>query len=294
MRYAVADTGSNTIRLAVYDYQDGTLTQLCNEAVFANLAGHIEHNRLTETGIAVAAEAILAHKKKAAEFGASLHVFATAAIRNAENASEICTELKKRTDIPVDIISGEDEALLSFCGACADFPVEHGVMADVGGGSSEVILFQNNNAIACHSVPWGGLKAFKDFVGEGLPTAEQVNTIQAAITDMLKSKPEFLGKRTDTLCIVGGSVRAAQTLSNALLGEETLSLSAIDRMLNIMTEHADFAWEKIQRLTPKRALTIAPALAIYSAIGHFFGAENMLLSDMGIKEGYVLLRLIKE
>ena len=138
MTYAVVDTGSNTIRLAVYDDQDGKLTQLYNEAIFANLAGYIENNRLTKTGIAVAADAILAHKKKAAEFGAQLHVFATAAIRNAENTEEICSFLQQQTGIPIDVISGEDEALLSFYGACADFPVEHGVMADVGGGSSEV------------------------------------------------------------------------------------------------------------------------------------------------------------
>ena len=294
MRYAVADTGSNTIRLAVYDYQNGNLTQLYNEAIFANLAGHIENNRLTKTGIAVATDAILAHKEKAAEFGANLHVFATAAIRNAENTEEICSLLKQQTGISVDLISGEDEALLSFCGARSDFPVEQGVMADVGGGSSEVILFEQNSPVAFHSVPWGGLKAFKDFIREGLPSSEQVKTIRSAITDTLKTQPKFLDKRTETLCIVGGSVRAAQTLSNAFLGEELRTLSAIDRMLDSMLKNPSSAWEEVQRLTPKRAVTIAPALAIYSAIGHFFGAEKILFSDMGIKEGYVLSRLIQK
>ena len=292
MRYAVADTGSNTIRLAVYDYENGVLHPLYNEAIFANLAGHIQHNRLTEEGISVAADAILTHKAKAEEFGCPLHVFATAAIRNAENCTDILRVLKARTGIDVDLISGTDEALLSFRGACPDFPVEKGVMTDVGGGSSEVILFENDTPKAFHSVPWGGLKAFCDFVGEGLPDKEQVEDIRCAITRVLEQQSEFSAQTAETLCIVGGSVRAATTLAKAFFGKDTLTLSLVDRMLDAITEDPAVSWALIQMHAPKRATTIAPALAIYSAVGHFFGAEHMLLSDNGIKEGYVLDRLL--
>lgn len=292
MKYAVVDTGSNTIRLAVYDYENGTLTQLYNEAIFANLAGYIENNHLSEAGICAAAEAILTHKDKAAEFGCQLHVFATAAIRNAENCNEICASLFHRTSIPVDLISGDDEARLSFYGACTDFPVAKGVMADVGGGSSEVILFENKNAVSFHSVPWGGLKAFKDFVGNGLPNMEQIEAIRSAITDVLKKQPAFEGQCADTLCVVGGSVRAALTLASVFTGADALSLTVIDNMLTHITKKPDAALESIRMHAPKRATTIAPALAIYSAIGHFFGADKILLSDKGIKEGYVLKKLL--
>lgn len=292
MRYAVADTGSNTIRLAVYDYENGTLNQLYNEAIFANLASHIQNNRLTESGIQAATDAILTHKAKAAEYDCELHVFATAAIRNAENCTEICEELKKRTGIAVDLISGDDEALLSFCGASLDFPVENGVMADVGGGSSEVILFHGDAPEAFYSVPWGGLKAFCDFVGEGLPDQSEVDTIKEAITKVLKEQPLFAGKQADTLCIVGGSVRAATKLAKAFFGKETLNLTLVDKLLQAIVDDPAVSWALINMHAPKRATTIAPALAIYSAVGHYFGAEHMLLSDNGIKEGYVIKRLI--
>lgn len=292
MRYAVADTGSNTIRLAVYDYENGTLHQLYNEAIFANLAGHIQENRLTENGIIAATEAILTHKNKAAEYGCDLHVFATAAIRNAENCEEICDELKKRTGIDVDLISGDDEALLSFCGASPDFPVESGVMADVGGGSSEVIFFRGDTPEVFHSVPWGGLKAFCDFVEEGLPTQSEVDAIKEAITNVLKQQASFSGLHANNLCIVGGSVRAATALAKAFFGAETLSLSLVDKLLQAMVDDPAVSWALIQMHAPKRATTIAPALAIYSAVGHYFGAEQILLSDNGIKEGYVLKRLL--
>ena len=292
MRYAVADTGSNTIRLAVYDYENHTLKQLYNEAIFANLAGHILNNRLSQSGILAAENAIMTHKAKAAEWGCPLHVFATAAIRNSENCEEICAELEKKTGIAVDLISGEEEALMSFCGAKCDFPVEEGVMVDVGGGSSEVVLFRGETPVAFDSVPWGGLKAFCDFVSQELPSREEIKTIQHAVTNILRSQPAFSGQHADTLCIVGGSIRAATSLANAFFGEESLSLSLVDKLLDVIGSNPDLCRTRIRALAPKRATTIAPALAIYSAVGHYFGAENILFSQNGIKEGYVIKRLI--
>ena len=68
MNYAVVDTGSNTIRMSIYKYESNCLCELFTEAVFANLAGHIKDNVLTDEGIDVCSEAIIYHKKKAEEF----------------------------------------------------------------------------------------------------------------------------------------------------------------------------------------------------------------------------------
>ncbi len=292
MKYAVADTGSNTIRLAIYTYENGKLTQIYNEAVFANLAGYITDNTLTAEGIDRAVDAILTHKNTAEQYGCSLHVFATAAIRNAKNAEEICNEIRERTGITVDLVSGEEEALLSFHGARSDFPVEQGVMTDVGGGSSEVIWFSGFDAKAFHSVPWGGLKAFKDFVGEGLPDKAQMQAIIRSITEVLEQEKAFDSVKTENLCVVGGSVRAAKKLAEAMLGEREITLSVVDRLLTYIQNDPVVSRAMICKTAPKRADTIAPALCIYAAIGHYFGAEKVYFSDNGIKEGYVLQKLI--
>lgn len=292
MRYAVADTGSNTIRLAIYDYENGKLTQLYNEAIFANLAGYIADNMLTAEGIDRAADAILTHKKVAEQYGCTLHVFATAAIRNAGNTEEICDAIRQKTGCEVDLVSGEDEALLSFRGARCDFPVEQGVMTDVGGGSSEVIWFVGNDAKAFHSVPWGGLKAFKDFVGEGLPDEAKMQTIIHNITEALEAEKAFENVKTESLCVVGGSVRAAKKLAEALLGETEITLSVVDALLDCIKSDPVVSRAVICKIAPKRADTITPALCIYAAIGHYFGAEKVYFSDNGIKEGYVLQNLI--
>ena len=87
-------------------------------------------------------------------------------------------------------------------------------------------------------------------------------------------------------------MRASKKLAAALLGEHELTVAAIHRMLEQIINNPEDAQTVIHKTIPKRAQTIAPALAIYSAVGSYFGAENIFVSDKGIKEGYILSRLI--
>ena len=290
MNYAVVDTGSNTIRMSVYD---DNLTELYTEAIFANLAGHIEDNCLTDEGIDVCCEALVYHRKKATEFDAEFHVFATAAIRNAKNCDIIVKKIKEKTDIDMEILSGSDEGELSFVGAYEDFGVKCGVMADVGGGSSEVIVFDDGKIISVQSVPIGSLKAYKNFVKGEIPTKVEAENIKEEIIKYLDQNPDFKNVSTDCLCLVGGGVRAANKLSKAVLNSENLSVKGVDIMLDSFCgdESSLFIFEK---LVPKRKLTITPGLAIYSAIGNYFGADKIHISDKGIKEGYVKKYLLHQ
>lgn len=291
MNYAVVDTGSNTIRMSIYKYESGCLGELFTEAVFANLAAHIEDNCLTEEGIDICCEAILYHKKKADEFEADFHVFATAAIRNAVNCHYIVESVKAKTGIELEILSGNDEGELSFLGAVSDFPVKSGVMADVGGGSSEVILFKEGEIIAVQSIPIGSLKAYKTFVSGEMPTKEEAKLIKEEITKYLDKNAAFSNAKEESLCLVGGGVRAANKLCKLILNSKQLSVDGVNTMLEAFCDDEKYL-DVFEKIIPKRKLTITPGLCIYSAIGEYFGADRIYISDKGIKEGYTLKYLI--
>ncbi len=294
MRYAVIDTGSNTIRMGIYEEENGILKQIYNHAFFANLAGHMEHGALSQAGIRVAEDAILSHIEKAATYGCTPRVFATAAIRNAENTEEICQKINSACHTTVDVLTGEEEALFSFYGAASDFPCQDGIMADVGGGSSEIISFSQKTPTAALSIPWGSLKIYNAFVGGALPTQEEIHSIQTTITDALKQNEAMHNKASKNLCIVGGGVRASLKLCKEFLGQSTLTTKALNEMLSIIVNSPDSASKTIQNLVPDRAKTIAPAIAIYAAIGDFVGASEIFVSDQGIKEGYILKKMMPQ
>lgn len=291
MRYAVVDTGSNTIRMSVYEYSYGRSSEIFTEAIFANLAGHIVDNCLTDEGIDVCCDALVKHQNTAKSYDADFYAFATAAIRNANNAKEIVKNVKGKTDIDLEILSGEDEGELSFLGAYEDFPVTSGIMADVGGGSSEVIAFDDGKILAVQSIPWGSLKAYKGFVKGQIPTEEEAQKIKEQIKEYLQNNEALRKIKAENLCLVGGGVRAAKKLSKLLLGKENLDVASVKFMLSMFVTREDTE-KMLEQVVPKRKLTITPGLAIYSAIGEFFGADEIYISDKGIKEGYVLKYLI--
>lgn len=294
MRYAVIDTGSNTIRMGIYEEENSVLKQIYNHAVFANLAGYMENGALSQAGIHAAEEAILSHIETAATYGCIPRVFATAAIRNAKNTEEICQKINSACHTTLDVLTGEEEALFSFYGAASDFPCSDGIMADVGGGSSEIISFLQKAPVAALSIPWGSLKIYNAFVRGALPTQEEIHSIQATMTDALKQNEALHNKSSKNLCIVGGGVRASIKLCNAFLGQSTLTIKALNEMLSIIVNSPDSAGKTIHNLVPDRAKTIAPAMAIYAAVGSFFEASEIFVSDQGIKEGYIFKKMMPQ
>ena len=292
MRYAVVDTGSNTIRMSIYECENNNFNEIFTEAVFANLASYIEDNCLKDDGISVCSEAIIEHNKKAAEYGADeFRVFATAAIRNVKNTDEVVKNVKKNTGVDLEILSGKDEGELSFLGACDDFPIDDGVMADVGGGSSEIIVFRDKKHGEINSVPLGSLSAYKKFVSGDIPTTNELQSIKAEVKGYLDKFTYNFDFKSENLCLVGGGVRAAKELSRVLLNNEDLDVDGINRMIDLLLCGSETE-EVLEKIVPKRKLTIIPSLAIYSAIATYFGAKKIYVSDKGIKEGYLIKYLI--
>ena len=293
MRYAVIDTGSNTIRMGIYEEENGILKQIYNHAVFANLAGYMEQGALSQAGIQAAEDAILLHLETAATYSCMPRVFATAAIRNAKNTKEICTQIQDTCHISLDVLTGEEEALYSFYGAFCDFPCQDGVMTDVGGGSSEIIAFSQKIPTTAQSVPWGSLKTYNTFVKGTVPTKTEIAAIQDAINNSLAQTDAFCNKTCQNLCIVGGGVRASGKLAEAILHQKKLSVQAITDMISFAVDSPAEMTKLLQQLVPERAKTIVPAMAIYAAVGRFFHAEDIFVSDKGIKEGYILKKMIE-
>lgn len=291
MNYAIVDTGSNTIRMSVYEVTEKHIKEVFTEAIFANLAGHIVDNRITDEGINVCCDALVTHRETAKKYEARFFAFATAAIRNAENSKEAVEKFFRKTGINMEILSGDDEGILSFSGAYDDFGVPSGVMADVGGGSSEVLVFSDGKIKSVCSVPWGSLKAYKNFVSGDIPTEEEVNNIKNEIKRILSEN--MTPKKIKDLCLVGGGVRIANTLCEMFFSESNLNRKTVDGMIGIFVNNPNIM-EIFEKVDSKRKYTIIPGLAIYSAIGEFFGTDRIAISDKGIKEGYLKKRIIHQ
>ena len=86
MNYGIIDMGSNTIRLCIYHYEDGTLNRIMDRKEMAELASYIKDGKLSQTGINVACNVLQSFSAIVSNFSLDgLYVFATASLRNISN-----------------------------------------------------------------------------------------------------------------------------------------------------------------------------------------------------------------
>lgn len=148
MRVAAIDCGTNSIRLLIADIENGTLTDVVRTMVIVRLGegvdktGEFSQAALARTFTAIETFALLIsqHQPERVRF------VATSASRDVSNRSEFLDGVLKRLGIEPDIISGDEEAELSFLGATADLvneqepPAAPYLVVDIGGGSTEFVL----------------------------------------------------------------------------------------------------------------------------------------------------------
>ena len=94
----------------------------------------------------------------------SLIHISTASLRLISNKNEVLEEIERRTGIFVDLISGLEEAKLDFIGATLFTDLDEGVLIDIGGGSTELVSFQDGEMLESFSMPIGSLNTYNRFV----------------------------------------------------------------------------------------------------------------------------------
>jgi exopolyphosphatase/guanosine-5'-triphosphate,3'-diphosphate pyrophosphatase len=304
-RYGIIDVGSNTIRLCVYEVtyrgkSSGTphISTLLNNKVMAGLASYVVDGRMTDKGIKRAISVIKDHLKNADFFRCrEVHVFATACLRNVDNSDEALAAIEEGIGGPVDLLPGEMEAHLGFRGACLDKNIDHGILIDIGGGSVEMTCIADGAEKAGISLPQGSLSSFSQFVHGLVPTAEESERIAAAFRALLAAHPSAW-YRTDALFGIGGTVRSAMKVYADLYGGGKrlgyLEPAHIECMLDAYRhDGAAFAHGALHTV-PDRVHTFIPGCLLLREIFAATGAARLQVAKKGVREGYLLERVLSE
>lgn len=300
MKYAIIDIGSNSIRLTVYrhDEEDGQVYIQFKDKVMAGLAGYVEDGDLSEKGIRKACDALKIYRKVLGNLAIeNIYPFATASLRNIGNAREVLARIKSETGFEVDIISGEEEARLDFIGATKVVNIDRGMLVDIGGGSTEIVLFKDGNIECAHSIPVGSLNMYKKHVKRLLPSKEE----KRAITKDVKKEIEKLNiecsEKQQKMCGVGGTLRAARKLGIEITGRENadreVDASDVKKVMKVLEGEEKETIDRILRVVPERIHTILPGMIILSSIIKHFEAEQIYVSSYGAREGYLYKNVLE-
>ena len=169
MRLGVLDVGSNTVHLLVVDAHHGAAPLPAHShKVEMRLAEHIvDGERISDAGVDILVTFILGAQQVAEDFGVTETIaFATSAIREAANGDEVLREVRERTGIDLAVLSGDDEARLTFLAVRRWFGWSSGrlLVLDIGGGSLEVAVGSDEVPDVAVSLPLGAGRLTREFI----------------------------------------------------------------------------------------------------------------------------------
>lgn len=212
-RLGVIDIGSNSIRLIIYEAgADGTcrMVHKAKETVRLGVRRD-ESGNMIEEDIRTVIPILQKFKQICATNNTGqIRAVATAAVRQSANTEEIVQSWERDTDIKVQILSGEEEAYFGFLGVMRSMPayVTEGFIVDIGGGSTEISYFKNNQLVHSTSLPCGAVNMTMQNGGTDRWNEQSEQQLEQKIQKQLEDHPWTAIHPHLPLVGLGGGIRA--------------------------------------------------------------------------------------
>jgi exopolyphosphatase/guanosine-5'-triphosphate,3'-diphosphate pyrophosphatase len=302
MRVAAIDCGTNSIRLLVADStEDGTLTDLVRDMKIVRLGQDVDRTgRLAPEAIERTRVALAEYAATIRELGAErVRMTATSASRDASNRDDFVEMVRATLDQDPEVITGDEEAHLSFNGACSGVPSARPplLVADLGGGSTELVLGDpGSGELRAFSMDIGSVRMTERHLRSDPPTEEQiaaaVTDIEAAIEVASKSVPidqaaTFIGV-AGTITTVAALALELREYDSSRIHGLVLSREQVERVTHMLLHSTHDQRAALPSLHPGRVDVIGAGALILRTLIRRIGVEELVVSEHDILDGIAL------
>ena len=304
MLYAMIDVGSNTIRMAIYEIDGDRVEMVMKRKHTVGLASYVKDGYMRHEGIEKVIEIINGYNEFLGDFGIDrVTAFTTAALRNAYNGRQAVEEIEYRTGRKIHVMTGDEEATFDFIGATHNLIDEDGLLIDIGGGSTEIVYFENRLIKVKVSLPIGSLGFHTRYTGiHILPSASECDEMRAEAEATISAVKEYQAVTHAQICGgIGGTFKGAMALYNSMYGLPKRNMRIeVKRISDILwrfqRDHELSQQDKIllMRTVPERMHTFLPGLIIADVLAKRFASQNIIFSDSGVREGYIYDKILEK
>ena len=295
-RVGAVDIGTNSTRLLVADVsQAGGIAEVERLLEITRLGDRVDaEHRLGDAAMARVHAALERYAARAAQLGAEpVLATATSAVRDAGNGGEFLADVAARHGFVTRLLSGDEEAELTYRGVCSRERVGDGTLiCDIGGGSTELVLGGPDGVRDRASLDIGCVRLSERHLPTDPPTADELATLRAEATAAL---PTRLTSAARALVGVAGTVTTLATIDMGLECEipevidgHRLPAAAVERLLGELAALPLEQRRLVRGLMPERAPTIVAGAVILAAVVAATGAETVVVSERDILHGAAL------
>lgn len=297
-RYAVFDIGSNSVKFLVAEWDGADLRILDHRSFTTRLVEGVLTTGLLAEDAVVRTEAVLRSLREAADHWRAERriAAATSAVRDSGNRKEFLKRAARSLACPVLLLSGEEEAEISFRGVAADpvFRNRKLLVLDVGGGSSQWIQGRYGDIDARLSLPLGCIRVRDRFVSGypigGKALASMLLTLEKQIREALRD----FSARDRTLLAVGGTATALAAFARQLpefdaekVHRFSLPTDALEQILEELSRSDLERLQALPGVPSKRADIFVPGLAVFFSTLAVLGIDRLTVSIRGLRHGLV-------
>jgi exopolyphosphatase/guanosine-5'-triphosphate,3'-diphosphate pyrophosphatase len=296
MRVAAIDCGTNSIRLLIADIDGNNFREIVRDMEIVRLGQGVDQTgQFHPDAIARTLAAVDKFAAEIAKRGVEkIRFCATSATRDATNRHLFVDGVRERLGIELEVISGEEEAALSFAGAIKDLDPSNGpfLVVDIGGGSTEFV-FGTSTVEAAKSVNIGCVRMSERHFASDPATPEQIEAARADIQAAIATAAEVVPiTKAKTLVAVAGTATtvAAAALDLPEYDRYAIHLSRISAKQTHDAATMFATKTREQRLSlgymhPGRVDVIAAGSLVLSEIMKATGATEFVASESDILDG---------
>jgi exopolyphosphatase/guanosine-5'-triphosphate,3'-diphosphate pyrophosphatase len=301
VRIAVVDLGTNTTRLLVADVVDGRVEEVIRRNTVTRLGEKVDSGgELIEPAMQRVFEAVAGYREAIDELQAERTVaVATSAVRDASNGDYFQDQLRERFDIEARIISGDEEARLTFAGATSERSPDGDplLVLDIGGGSTEFVVGIPGEEPGFHvSTQAGSVRQTERHIDSDPPDPAEVEELAADVRGIIEAQApaDVRSGVRDGVAVAGTPTSLAaidqrlDPYDSAKVHGYRLELEACEQILGMLAALPEPERRKVIGLHPDRAPTIVAGAVILVESMRAFGLDSIEVGEHDILYGMAL------
>lgn len=297
---AAIDAGSNTLRLLIGEVSAGKVVPLLYDRQICRLAGGFKEDQglspeaMERTLAAFNRFAVICQKNRARK----VRAVGTAAFRQALNGEEFAGKVRTMTQLPLAVISGDEEAATMAAGVlCGLDPIpDFSLILDIGGGSTEFVLCAKQKVLWSRSLSLGVVRLVEDFKNPGYRELFVTQALAQFSEELLKvCRANKVDKDSIVLVGTAGTITSLAALDQQMalydwrrINNYVMSLSKVLAWQKILSPLTATERESLPGMEAGRGDLILAGIEVLLGVMQQLNSASLTVSDFGILEGLLL------